>query len=179
MAGSDFNDQELTVELIGENKIMPAPGESIAQGINTHGKLFITGSGSLSITTCKLSESESAYGISAFLGCHIDGASITLANTTAPALREHVQGIDSNHFQDGYFTCDNATLQIDGYDVAVNVPSGRVNIDGSEITITNAVRGINGGAEVDNFTIKDSTVDCSVSGANAVAISKRARYADR
>lgn len=170
MAGSYFDDQELTVALVGESKITPAPGGSIAQGIYTDGKLLITGSGSLCITTCTLSENESTFGISAFSGCHIDSTSVTLTDTTAPALRKTVQGIDSNASQDGYFTCDGATLRIDGYDTAVNVPSGRVNIDDSEITIINAARGINGGEDLNDFTIKESTVNCFVSGANAVAI---------
>ena len=43
MAGSYFDDQELTVALVGESKITPAPGGSIAQGIYTYGKLLITG----------------------------------------------------------------------------------------------------------------------------------------
>ncbi|HBG23396.1 MAG TPA: hypothetical protein DDW83_09130, partial [Peptococcaceae bacterium] len=124
------------------------------------------GSGTINIAT-KANENTMTYGIYAYKGCEIKDVAVTLRDTTE--FENLSSAIDANGDQ-GYFKCSNATVNVSGYNTAINVPDGHINIDHSRVEIKGANRGVNGGVEVNNFRIKDSTVICTVSGENAVAV---------
>ncbi|HBI26275.1 MAG TPA: hypothetical protein DDY25_00885, partial [Peptococcaceae bacterium] len=171
-AESYFNNKVLTVKLVGTNKIAPEPGNNLTMGIRTDGELLVegdtAGSGTINIATKAADENTLIRGIYAYKGCEIKDVAVTLRDTTA--FENLSSAIDANAFQEGYFKCSNATVNVSGYDTGINVPDGHINIDHSRVEIEGANRGVNGGEEVNNFRIKDSTVICTVSGENAVAV---------
>lgn len=168
-AGEYFNDKELTIELNGTNVIAPAAGQGIHMGIYIFGKLKILGAGSMEITTGPSGITEYTNGIYAFSGCTISGVGISLTDTSEPATGKGNFGIDVNSVGSS-FMCNGASINISGYEVGINEPTGHVNIINSNISITNANRGINGGVDIDDFKIQNSTVDCTTSGDNGVSV---------
>ncbi|HMM05722.1 MAG TPA: hypothetical protein PKD52_03510 [Clostridiales bacterium] len=165
-AGDYFNDRELAVVLVGSNVIAPAAATEMNRGIYTFGELAISGEGSITITT-KTLDTDYTCGIYAWGGCSISDATISM--TDESPVDYGSDGIDVN-MVGSYFLCEDATIQMSGYSIGINVPTGHINIDNSGIEIIGATRGVNGGTEIDDFEIKDSEIDCSVSGENAVAV---------
>lgn len=169
-AGSYFSDKELTLRLVGDNKIISAAGTELRQGIYTFGKLRMEGEGKLEIVTAMPGTSDLITGIYAWRGLHISDTSITLRDTASDTFQNNSSGIDVNAV-DGVFLCEkDAEINISGYQVGVNVPSGHIDIADSDISIDNANRGLNGGLEIDHFRILNSTVSCRTSGENGVAM---------
>lgn len=165
--GDISSDNILNISLVGENYITTSDVQ-IDTGVSSMGRVNISGNGSLNITTSTNSPSYRTCGIYAWSGLTITDPTITV-NDTSTLTDYKGSAIDVNGSLSA-FSATNATINIDGYEMGINVPSGDITVDGSEITVTNANRGISGGNEIDNFKIINSTVNATVTGANALGL---------
>lgn len=168
--GDQNNSNVLNIVLVGENSITTNEANEICEGIFSNGIIHISGNGSLDITNKTTSTSNVTCGIYAWSGLSITDATITMNNATEETFAGYKgSGIDINAFSSN-FVATSATITIDGYKDAINVPSGGITINDSEITVTDANRGISGGNEIDNFKIINSTVNATVTGENALGL---------
>ena len=149
---------ELSIVLEGENTI---DGEDIHSGIYVFGELSLSGSGTLHITARPPSAEIAAYGLYCLEGVAIETATVEV--TSAGATNAY--GIDTPR---GRCTITDATVEIDGCDVGINVPGNDITVGGSTILINNVVAGVNGGPEGDAaLTFSDSSL--TVTGQRASA----------
>ena len=160
LIGDYFSDREVTIVLIGASSVVQGTTPDISRGIFTMGLLSIRGPGSISIDV-EEHEDSTVFGIFSFKGCSITDAIVSLS--AEPVTEGSSIAIDSSAMG-GYLKCNNAVVSTSGYTHNINVPSGRINIEDSEVTIANGFKGINGGLEIDDFKIRNSEIICSVSG---------------
>lgn len=133
--GRYFDDKELTVKLIGANKIEQNAGTHIFWGIHCGGMLSIEGPGSIEINTKDYSNAGT-IGIFTGKGCNISGATITMSGEPAVDAFSYSAGIyvDAGGMD---VTCTDATINISGHDYGILVFPGNVNIDQSNLTMSN------------------------------------------
>lgn len=164
------SDNKLNIALIGDNVITTNSNSQINVGISTMGQLNISGNDKLSITTATDSKSYTTYGIYAYSGLTVTGTELELTDTSKLTDYKN-SAIDVNEFSSS-LKIENAIIKIANYDMGINVPSGDIQIIGSTIigdgTYFN--RGVAGGAEINNFVIKDSSIDFNVSGENSLGL---------
>lgn len=148
----------LSIVLEGENTI---DGEDIHSGVYVFGELSLSGNGTLHITARPPSAEIAAYGLYCLEGVAIETATVEV--TSAGATNAY--GIDTPR---GRCTITDATVEIDGCDVGINVPGNDITVGGSTILINNVVAGVNGGPEGDAaLTFSDSSL--TVTGQRASA----------
>lgn len=152
----------LKIKLIGTNKIGTS-GSDIQRGIYSFSPIEISGRGTLDIEVEYKSSSVATCGIAAYKGMEINGSDISMTSNDDSNM---VNGLDSNEFDGGYVRIINSEVKIDGFEIGINVPCNDIEIEGSQISMENVKRGINGGApDMDgNYIIKDSTIDISIVG---------------
>ena len=162
--------QFLNIKLIGHNYVTSAMTNPIHCGIGVGGKLSIFGSGNLEIKVRSNDLNKFIpTGISSWLDLDVKDAKLSIINET-DEYSKSATGIGANKY-DSSFTSNNATISLQGFAIGANISSGDVSIENNSfITGKKLNRGISGGNEIDNFVIKDSSLDFHVSGENSLGI---------
>ncbi|MEA4970636.1 MAG: hypothetical protein VB051_08935 [Candidatus Pelethousia sp.] len=165
VVGRPFDNKVLTVKLIGSNVIEQKEGFHIFSGIHCGGTLSIEGPGSIAINTKEYSNAG-PVGIFAGKGCNISAsATVTISGEPADNPDAYSAGIyvDAGGMD---VTCTNATIHISGHDYGFLVFSGDINIDQSNLTMSNLASNAiyTGGA----LSIDQSSLTMSSIASNAI-----------